>query len=541
MSLPKEPRQLMINLMYLVLTALLAMNVSSEILNAFKIVDKSINQSSKNITEKNDATIENFKIALEDPKIISDPIKFAKVKQFLEYAEAVMAKRKLIEVELEAYKQTIITRAGGMDPQIPGQILRQDDLDAATAIMIDEGNGAKMLATLTKYKADISAMVPADENLSLSGSNEALAKKLPLNFSVEESKDNPSKDWSYSNFHMVPAVGAVTIMDKYINDVKISESIVLDELWAKAFGERRRQVPVFKDYAILVSSPNSYLLPGEKYTAQVMLGAYNKTSNNLSIRVNGANLAVKDGIATYTATASGKGEQTINVSASYTDPNEETTKNYTGKATYFVGEAQATISLDKMNVFYIGVPNPITFSASGIAASNITYSSEGCTLTKRAEGVNQYDVTTTSGPGTIAKITLTGKLGDGTVKSFGTYPYRVKRIPDPYPLCANSRGGAIAANALKAQIAVFAKLDNFDFDAKFDVTSFDMFYQPKRGDPKEASARNKFLSGAQVENDVKDIMESLKPGDRLFIENIKAKGPDGTTRAIGALNFIINS
>ncbi len=84
-------------------------------------------------------------------------------------------------------------------------------------------------------------------------------------------------------------------------------------------------------------------------------------------------------------------------------------------------------------------------------------------------------------------------------------------------------------------------MDNFDFDAKFDVTSFDMFYQPKRGDPKEASARNKFLSGAQVENDVKDIMESLKPGDRLFIENIKAKGPDGTTRAIGALNFIINS
>ena len=141
MSLPKEPRQLMINLMYLVLTALLAMNVSSEILNAFKIVDKSINQSSKNITEKNDATIENFKIALEDPKIIADPVKYAKVKQFLAYAEQVMEKRKAMAAELEAYKATIITRSGGMDPQIPGQILRQDDLDAATAIMIDEEIG----------------------------------------------------------------------------------------------------------------------------------------------------------------------------------------------------------------------------------------------------------------------------------------------------------------------------------------------------------------------------------------------------------------
>ena len=540
MSLPKEPRQLMINLMYLVLTALLAMNVSSEILNAFKIVDKSINQSSKNITEKNDATIENFKIALEDPKIIADPVKYAKVKQFLAYAEQVMEKRKAIAAELEAYKATIITRSGGMDPQIPGQILRQDDLDAATAIMIDEGNGAKMLAALTKYKADISAMVPADENLSLSGSNAELAKKLPLNFEVEESKENPAKDWSFSNFHMVPSVGAVTIMDKYINDVKISESIVLDELWAKAFGERRRQVPVFKDYAILVSAPNSYLLPGEKYTAQVMLGAYNKTSNNLSIRVNGQNLAVKDGIATFTTVANGKGEQTINVSASYTDPNENTTKNYTGKATYMIGEAQATISLDKMNVFYIGVDNPITFSASGIAASNITYTAEGCTLTK-ADGVNKFMVTTPGPNGSKAKITLSGKLGDGSTKSFGTYEYRVKRIPDPYPTVAKSRGGAIAANAVKAQLAVFAPLDNFDFDAKFEVTSFDLFYQPKRGDPKEASARNKYLSGPQVESDVKDIIESLKPGDRLFIENIKARGPDNTTRSIGNINFIINS
>ncbi len=531
----------MINLMYLVLTALLAMNVSSEILNAFKIVDKSINQSTSNIQAKNETTLQNFEIALEDPKIIADPVKFAKVKQFLEYAKQVAERSKTMTTELEGYKQAIITRAGGMDPNNPTQLLREDDLDAATAIMVEnEKKGAVMMASLKKYKSDIAVMVPVnDENLNLSGSNESIEKKLPINLDVEPSKENENNDWSYANFHMVPAVGAVTIMDKYINDVKISESIVMDELWAKAFGERRRQVPVFKDYAILVSSPNTYLLPGEKYTANIMLGAYNKTSSNLTIRVNGANLAVKDGIATYTATATGKGEQTINVTASYTDPNEGTMKNYTQKASYYVGDAQASISLDKMNVFYVGVPNPITFSASGVPSSALKYNAENCTLTP-SEGINKYMVNV-SQPGTKAKITLTANLSDGTVKNFGTFEYRVKRIPDPYPVIANKRGGSAVANELKVQDAILARLDNFDFDAKFVVTSFTVTYLPRRGEPEEASSSTQYLTGPNAAPSVAAIMAKLKPGDKVFFENIKAIGPDKTSRLIGSVNFICNN
>jgi gliding motility-associated protein GldM len=328
-------------------------------------------------------------------------------------------------------------------------------------------------------------------------------------------------------------------MDKYMNDVKISESVVLDELWAKAFGERRRQVPVFKDYAILVSAPNTYLLPGEKYTANIMLGAYNKTSNNLTIRVNGSNVQVKDGIATYTATANGKGEQTINVAASYTDPNEGTTKNYTSKASYFVGEGQASISLDKMNVFYIGVPNPITFSASGVPAGSLKYSAENCTLTP-VEGVNKYVVNVTT-PGAKAKISLSGKRGDGTSTTFGTWEYRIKRIPDPYPVIAGKKGGSAVANELKVQDAIIARLDYFDFDAKFSVTSFTVTYLPRRGDPEEAQSNSQYLSGPNASPSVSAIMAKLKPGDKIFFENIKAIGPDKTPRSIGSVNFICNN
>jgi gliding motility-associated protein GldM len=541
MSLPKEPRQLMINLMYLVLTALLAMNVSSEILNAFKIVDKSINSSTASVETKNQTTLENFKLALEDPKIIADPVKYNKVKQFLDYAEQVVSKTKTMQTELEGYKQEIITRAGGMDPNNPGLLLREDDLDAATAVMVEgDKKGNTMKASLTKFKSEIAAFVPTtDDNLSLSSTNTPIEKKLPINFDFDPSKANVDNDWSFANFHMVPAVGAITIMDKYMNDVKISESVVLDELWAKAFGERRRQVPVFKDYAILVSAPNTYLLPGEKYTANIMLGAYNKSSNNLTIRVNGSNVQVKDGIATYTATANGKGEQTINVAASYTDPNEGTTKNYTSKASYFVGEGQASISLDKMNVFYIGVPNPITFSASGVPAGSLKYSAENCTLTP-VEGVNKYVVNVTT-PGAKAKISLSGTLGDGTSTTFGTWEYRIKRIPDPYPVIAGKKGGSAVANELKVQDAIIARLDNFDFDAKFSVTSFTVTYLPRRGDPEEAQSNSQYLSGPNASASVSAIMAKLKPGDKIFFENIKAIGPDKTPRSIGSVNFICNN
>ncbi len=541
MSLPKEPRQLMINLMYLVLTALLAMNVSSEILNAFRIVDNSINQSSKNIASKSSATILNFQDALQDKKIISDPVKFNKVQACLALAQQAITMRNDMEKDLLNYKEMIITRAGGYDPQNPTEILRRDDLDAATFIMIESGKkGPEMLSKLQKYKGDIAALVPiGEENLTPGTKNDSLESRLPLNFDVLPSEENKNSDWSYGNFHMVPAVGAITIIDKYINDVRNCESMVMDELWAKAFGEKRRQEQVFTKYDVLVSANSNYLLPGEKYTATIMVGAYNDKISNLVINVNGSPRQIKDGVATFETVATGKGEQTINVSASYTDPNDGISKTIPAKPfKYYVGEAQASISLDKMNVFYIGVDNPITLSASGVPASSLNYVADNCTLTK-ADGVNKYMVRV-SAPGK-AKISLTAKLSDGTTKNFGTYEYRIKRIPDPYPVIAGKRGGTIAASELSVQEAIFAKLDNFDFDVKFVVTSFEVGIQKKRADYMTASSSTQYLTGGNAVKTVEDIVKNVRIGDRIYFENIKAIGPDKQTRLIGSVNFIVNN
>jgi gliding motility-associated protein GldM len=542
MSLPKEPRQLMINLMYLVLTALLAMNVSSEILNAFKIVNRSINSSTSNISKKNSATLVNFQKALdEDEKIKANPAKYKKVSDFLALAKQATEITKTMEQDLQNYKQLIVTKAGGMNPNDPKNLLREDDLDAATAIMIEgDKKGLEMKSKLQSYMKSLAALVPiTDDAMNLSSSNEGIEKILPIDLTAEPSESNPNGDWSYANFHMVPAVAAVTLMDKYINDVRNSESVVLDELWAKAFGEARAQTIVFDTYDLIVSSPNPYLLPGEKFTATAMLGAFNKNSKNLSIRAGGQTLAINNGIATFNTTANGKGEQKIVFSASFVDPNTGKNMSYTKDFKYYIGEAQATISLDKMNVFYIGVPNPITFSASGIPAGNLKHSAENCTLTA-AEGINKYNVFVTT-PGAKAKISLTGTLSDGSTKSFGTWDYRVKMIPDPYAIINNSRGGSATANAIKVQDAILARLDNFDFDCKFVVTSFTVTYLPRRGEPEEASSNNQYLTGPNASPNVAAIMAKLKPGDKIFFENIRAIGCDKRPRSIGSVNFVLNN
>jgi gliding motility-associated protein GldM len=543
MSLPKEPRQLMINLMYLVLTALLAMNVSNEILNAFKIVDKSILSSSKSIQVKNENTIANFEIALEDETILKNPEKVDKIKSYKAIAEQAMAMGKQMESELEQYKQLIITKAGGMDPQNPALLLREDDLDAATAIMIEgDQKGKEMKQKLEEFKNKIAALVPTiDPKQTQADKTTQVLKTLALDLSSDVSESNPSGDWSYANFHMVPAVAALTLMDKYQNDVKNSTSAIVDELWSQAFGEKKTKQIVFDSYDLIVSSPNPYLLPGEKFTATAMLGAFNKNSQNLTISGGGRGLKIENGIAKYESVASGKGEQTVVFTASFIDPNTGQSMPYKKEFKYYVGESQASISLDKMNVFYIGVPNPITFSASGVPAGNIKYTSENCTLTPTpAAGVNKYEVNVTT-PGAKAKITLSATLSDGTTKSFGTYEYRVKRIPDPYPSIANKRGGSIAVNELKAQQAIFAKLDNFDFDAKFVVTSYTVTYLPRRGDAMEAQSNSQYLTGPNANGPVNDILSKLKVGDKIFFENIKAVGPDKQTRSIGSIAFICNN
>src|SRR6185503_19341170 len=148
MALPREPRQKMINMMYLVLTALLALNVSSEILNAFKTVNSSLEKTNATITVSTDGVMESLKAKQSDPGLA------ARAKIWYPHAEKIQASSKAVYEYLQGLKYRILTEAGG-DPNDPTKRYKEDNLDIATRIMIEKGQGPQLLKMLTDYKNSV--------------------------------------------------------------------------------------------------------------------------------------------------------------------------------------------------------------------------------------------------------------------------------------------------------------------------------------------------------------------------------------------------
>lgn len=549
MSLPKEPRQLMINLMYLVLTALLAMNVSSEILNAFKIMDKSLIRSNKVAADRNNGVTELFGKYVEDPKVSADKKK--RVEDAFKLADEVNKKTTAMVAELENYKKLIIDASGGYDKN--GELKQIEFLDGGTRVMIEEKNGPKLLSSLKKFKDELAGLVPNDEKVMVGAgvnNNPDIYKQLPLDFTTEKSESNPDGDWSYGNFHMSPTIANVALLNKYINDVRACQSVALDNIWAIATGEKTNQQRMtpkpMTDYAIIVSADNSYLLPGEKYHARVAMGTYNKKLKNLSFQIDGSTYYPnEEGVVEFSQIPSANGPKSYNVTAVFNDTILDMDGNKTLKQVkttlpkpiqYFVGEATASISLDKMNVFYIGVDNPISLSASGIPADKVVAVGEGCTL-KSAGATGKYIVTADKSG--MAYITLSGTKADGTPITFGKYPYRVKYLPDPVCYFANKRSGKIGVGEAQAQIGLVAKLEGSDFDARFNVISYDIYHHPRRGEDQSESSNSMYTSGDKAAANIKGVVKTLDVGSKLYFDNVKAVGPDKKVRNLGSMVFIL--
>ncbi|MBW7912761.1 MAG: hypothetical protein H3C54_03455, partial [Taibaiella sp.] len=202
---------------------------------------------------------------------------------------------------------------------------------------------------------------------------------------------------------------------------------------------------------------------------------------------------------------------------------------------YMVGSTGASIQLDKMNVFYIGVPNPITVSAAGYSLQDISVAIDGAQVAPDAQaGIGHYIVTATKPGKVMANINA---KTEGGVKKVGAMEVRVKFIPDPVAKVGGKTSGGIPSSTLKAQIGVVADLENFDFDTRFVVTGYEISMIPKRGE-----LQGPFTSDGPYLNknkDIVDLIKRCKPGDRVFIENIKARGPDGRTRNLNPINFIL--
>jgi gliding motility-associated protein GldM len=507
MSIPKEPRQIMINLMYLVLTALLALNVSNEILHAFKVINTSIQKSNSSIAEKNS---ELYQAIAADEKMAG---KYDRVHPFKVKADEVKKQADAMYNYLAQWKDRIVQESGGYSEEDSSDPKREDYLDATTLLLVERGGGD----TLKRKIQEMRDFFLSEVNPNTKA---AIASQMPLKIeNPKPSDNNPQGDWKVGFFHNMPTMAAMTLFSKFQNDVRNSEALVINELMQEAHSTEIK----FDAIQAIAVPKTSYALAGQKIEAQIMLAAYNKTIQPTVTASSGRVADVKDGVADWEIVANGTGLQTVHGTVSLNMGDHTETKDYSFQ--YMVGSTGASMQLDKMNVFYIGVPNPITVSAAGYSLEDVSVSIPGATVTPGA-AKGQYNVVVNQSGEINAAINAKTENG---VKQVGGMKVRVKYIPDPVVEVGQKMGGMMGASSFRAQLGVIAELKNFDFDARFTVTSFEFSMQPKRGEYLGPYTVNGPLFTSNP--DVVKAMARAKAGDRIYIENVHAKGPDGRPRS----------
>lgn len=511
MALPKDPRQKMINFMYLVLTAMLALNVSAEILNAFDIVNNSILTSNKVVEEKNDRTYKIFAKQLAD-----DP---EKVGPFKKKADNVKVAADSMFNYLEGMKSDLVRLSGGLNDE--GELKNKAEPNVVSQLMLTEKKGYELKSKLEALRKVLLTNVPADKIQEFS-------RTLPLNIELpkEASKGIEKKDWPTYHFSDVPVIAGITLLSKFQNDIRNSETMIVEDLLNQVHADDFK----FDQLKGFVSLNSKNLMSGQKVEAQIMIGAYSSTVTP-EIIVNGAPIDVKDGIGTYSSIVSGLGPKTISGIIRLQGPNGKMIEQPFSE-TYNVGASATSISADKMNVFYIGLQNPLTITAAGYPAEAINATiTDGGSLQKTSAG---HYIATVRKSGTV-KVNVTATQ-NGETKSIASQEFRVKYMPDPVLKVGMSKGPSMKAADFKVQQGLRADLENFVFDGvRFDIVRYTMSIDAKGRDMVEETASSPYfppkLSGS---------IRSLKPGDFVYFDNISVKGPDGIVRDLPSVTFKIN-
>jgi gliding motility-associated protein GldM len=534
MSLPKEPRQKMINMMYLVLTALLALNVSSEILNAFKTVNNSITTSNMMIDSKNKSTFEAFDAKLADEKTrakaqIWKP-KADKAKQLSESLYAYIDDLKL-RLKLHAKLKMKAPEEGSKDSV---EQFNEDHLEAAVILMDKEGEGKKLYERLGQYRADMLAVLnPADyaqESPQLQADIKAkraeLEKTLPIDLSIPPSKSgnkrtgDPKVDWVNNYFHMTPAVAGLTILSKFQNDVRNSEAQMVDYLYKK-IGD---VAIVYDKFQAIAQSNTSYAMPNDEIEITAGVGAFSAAAKP-EIYINGQKQPLSlDGTAIYKTKASGVGEKVVDVRIEYFTP-EGTKETVTKKVKYEVGiPSGASIFLEKMNVMYLDVENPVTISGGSVGSEKVKVSFSAGSISKA--GGDRYVAVPKGNPGP-GKITV---MADG--KPF-TFDIRVKNLPSPAGFVGTKKGGTMPAAEFKVMRGVIAKLEESEFVFPFKVISYKV---GAVGGPISIYAEET-NSGNSWNGQAGALINRAGPGTTVFFDQIIVEGPGGKKREISPMKF----
>lgn len=532
----ETPRQKMIGMMYLVLTAMLALNVSKEAVEAFKRVDEGLTKTIANYIKKNDITYSAFdRAAAENPE---------KAGKWKNKAYDVKQGADDIYNYIQGLKIEIITKAEGAESEalLPDNqinvhaIKRIDDTNIPSEILIGSNEAGKanaLKAAINQYREFlIETLDGGDKN-----AEESILSTLNTD-DPRNPENTGTEKWENATFQTLPLVAVVTILSKMQVDVRNAETDVLNFLYGQIDASSYK----FNKIVPTVIPNTTYVMQGNDYEAQVFVAATDTTQKpeiligNYSERKNADGIAVYEmtgdytklpvdnsGIGIYRVKAGSIGDKSwgglINIKA----PNGSTI-SYPFTSKYAVGLPNVVVSPTAMNVLYQGIDNPIDVSVPGVGSDKLSVKMTNGDIRKgKYKNYRGEFVAQPKKIGQNAQIIVSANI-NGKMQSFPPVEFRVRKIPDPVAKFAGLSEGNIQRSVAAAQQVVSAVLENFEFDLTYTITSFSISVNDKGFDITEVSNNNK-LTAKQ-----KSLIGNLRAGQRLWIEKITAVGPDGATR-----------
>lgn len=516
-----SPRQKMINLMYVVLMAMLALNVSTEVLNGFSIVEESLNRTTGNSSMENKAIFDELELMMKkNPQ---------KVKEWFAMATTVRNMSDSLYNFAQELKVEIVKEADGKYGD-PLNIKNKDNLEASGVVMLAPGTGRghELFDAVNSYRERILKFV-----------TDPLQKKIiASNLSTEVPSHTLNKNWEEYMFEDMPTSAAVTLLSKLQSDIRYAEGEVLHTLVANV---GLKDIRVNKLQAFVVPS-QTRLYPGETLTAQMFMAAVDSTQQP-QVYVNGQ--LIKGNKITVKAGTPGK--HTINGYILIKDlAGNVLRRNFTQDYWVTGGpqpqryispdgmqrtppfEGMATIAADLMNVLYAGFDNPITISIPNTAQGDVQASMSGGSLVSRGGGKFVARPSSVGNPVTISVSAKGRKIGE--------YKFRVRKLPDPAPYIAMGsdrfKSGALSKSALMAASGIHAAIDDGLLDIPFTVTSFRTVFFDNMGNAVPLAS-----NGAQFSAQQKEQFRRLSRNKRFYITNVVVHGPDGTTRTLNGRNM----
>lgn len=513
-----SPRQKMINLMYIVLTAMLALNVSSDVLDGFTQVDEGLNRSNTNFDNRNTSIYGQLEgLAAQNPD---------KGQVWFDRAADVRARTAALYKSVDSLKLAIVREADGDDGDV-ANIKSRDDLEASSVVMLTGSHpgGQALREAVESYRTFIAGFIPDTVKRA------TIASALNTN-PVSRPGNLTPLSWEEAKFDNQPVVASVTLLTELQSDILYAEGEALMSLLAQVDARDVR-----------VNELNAYVLPqsrlvmrGGKYSANIVLAAVD-TTQRPAVYIEGSKLDNSNGLYELSTASTGTFDYKGWLEVTHGD-GSVTRHDFASQ--YTVIEPMATVSATLMNVLYAGISNPVSISVPGVPMSEISASMTNGTLQREGD----HWTARPQQVGKEAVVTVTANM-DGRPVTMASTTFRVRKLPDPTPFIPfkdkegntdHYRGGKPLPKAtLLASEGLQAAIDDGLLDTPFDVLSFETIFFDSSGNAiPEVSDGNKFSRRQKAQ------FQRLNRGKRFFISRVQAKGPDGLTRTLSPMEVIVN-